>query len=299
MSTDMEDALRRIDEILRQDLGNRGLMGVAPANPMEQLLAALENDSERVAFLTGFPVIREDGRATGETDGPAGVAHVVWALEQLGKQALVLTDIVAYAQVFAALGARGCKTTPRVVERKTIHGDSLAILMAEFEPTICVTLERPGRAADGHYHNMRGEIIDDYLIDTAGFIEIAHGLGAVTISVGDGGNELGMGTYRDLVEDHVPLGDTIVDTQTVDIALVAGVSNWWGWGMVALLSLIAGRDLLPSDDMEREMLEAVLRSGGVDGCSRERALSIDNISLDEHLKVLAGIREIVCSAIAS
>ena len=63
------------------------------------------------------------------------------------------------------------------------------------KPTHLISLERPGKAENGHYHSMRGEVLDDMITDSALFLSEAKKAGAVTISIGDGGNEMGMGTY--------------------------------------------------------------------------------------------------------
>lgn len=57
---------------------------------------------------------------------------------------------------------------------------------------------------------MRGETIDDMITDSALFLSEARAFGAETISIGDGGNEMGMGTYRHEIEAHVPCGKLIL-----------------------------------------------------------------------------------------
>ena len=64
------------------------------------------------------------------------------------------------------------------------------------KPTHLISLERPGKAENGHYHSMRGEQLDDMITDSALFLSAAREAGATVISIGDGGNEMGMGTFR-------------------------------------------------------------------------------------------------------
>ena len=99
-----------------------------------------------------------------------------------------------------------------------------------------------------------------------------------------------MGSLRELIEENVPFGKDICDSGISDIPLLAGVSNWWGWGIAAVLSGLAGRDLLPSDSMETAVLDAVVRSGGVDGVTAKPELTVDNLSLRQHLDVLGAVR---------
>ena len=114
--------------------------------------------------------------------------------------------------------------------------------------------------------------------------------GVYTIGVGDGGNELGMGGARSLVEEYVRHGKKICARQKADATLVAGVSNWWGWGLCGALSLAAGRDLMPSGEDEKRLLEAVLAAGGADGETARADGTVDAMPLSVHLEVLEQIR---------
>ena len=140
---------------------------------------------------------------------------------------------------------------------------------------------------------MRGIELDDIVTDSQEILAVAGSFGAEIISVGDGGNELGMGNLREFVEKNVPFGDLICDSGISDITLTAGVSNWWGWGIAAVLSQLKGRDLLPSDRMEEDVLAAVVASGGVDGVTSKPELTVDNLSLSLHLEVLGAVRGVI------
>ena len=278
-----------LDQIMRQDPGNRGLLRAVPANPTSELKDSLSR-VKRAVLLTGFPVRQPNG-AVGETDGPSGTANMAWALEQAGAEVKALTDRFSIDQLSAAMQARGCKSVPEMLpeEGDTRHS-FLEELFRSFKPTHCITLERPGKGVDGHFHSMRGVVLDDIVTDSQEILTIAGSFGAETISVGDGGNELGMGKLRKVIEENVPFGDTICDTGISDITLVSGVSNWWGWGIAAVLSDITGKDLIPSDQMETDVLAAVVRSGGVDGCTAKPELSVDDLPLEKHLEVLGSVR---------
>ena len=59
--------------------------------------------------------------------------------------------------------------------------------------------------------------------------------GTVTIGIGDGGNEIGMGRVRARVVRDVPNGAKIASVVRTDHLVVAGTSNWGAWGVVAHL----------------------------------------------------------------
>lgn len=280
-----------LDKIMKQDMGHRGFLPSLPANPLAQTAETLRSAS-RVILLTGFPVRMADGTFIGETDGPSGTANLAAALTEIGAEVLVLTDQASYHLLEAALEYRAPKASLALIpERNTDEFEVNCI--HDFKPTHFISLERPGKASDGHFHNMRGESIDDMITDSTLLLSEAKKFGAMTISIGDGGNEMGMGTYHDEVVDHVPCGEIICAEEGADITLASGVSNWWGWGLSALLSLQTGKNLLPSKQEEIELLHRVVAAGGVDGCTKEHTETVDNLSLETHLGVLHAVTEIL------
>ena len=160
------------------------------------------------------------------------------------------------------------------------------------KPTHLISLERPGKAENGHYHSMRGEQLDDMIADSALFLSAAREAGATVISIGDGGNEMGMGTFRREILAGVPHGELICTAEAADLTLASGVSNWWGWGIASLLSLELGRNLLPSDRTETELLRRVVAAGGVDGCTKKAELTVDALPLETHLRILQSVRKL-------
>ena len=279
---------KKLDEAMRYDPGNRGLLANAPANPLDRLQEALQ-EITGVVILTGFPVRLGLHNFTGETDGPLGAANLAFAFESIGVPVWLLTDEEAYWVVNAAVTRRGCKCRPLMLPRYEADEFVVAQLDA-IHPSHVLTIERPGKARDGHYHNMRGGIIDAMFVDASSIIEAARERGITTISIGDGGNEIGMGALAETIEKYVPHGEAICAREVADIALISGVSNWWGWGVSALLSRMYGINLLPSDDMERGMLHEMVLAGSVDGCTKKPEETVDNLPMEVHLGVLSNVR---------
>lgn len=280
-----------LDKIMTQDLGNRGFLRVLPPNPVAEIADSLKTAS-RVILLTGFPVRLGEDNFIGETDGPSGTANLASAFTNVNAEVLVVTDLASYALMKEALAYRAPKAKLVLLPEEDTE-TFIRSCIADFAPTHFISLERPGKAKDGHYHNMRGELIDDMITDSGLFLSESKRFGAVTISIGDGGNEMGMGTYYDQVAEHVPCGDIIGTAEGADLALASGVSNWWGWGIAALLSLQAGKNLLPSESEETELLHRVVLAGGVDGCTKENVDTIDNLPLDAHLALLRDVIALV------
>ena len=279
---------KKLDEAMRYDPGNRGLLANAPANPLDRLQEALQ-EITGVVILPGFPVRLGLHNFTGETDGPLGAANLAFAFESIGVPVWLLTDEEAYWVVNAAVTRRGCKCRPLMLPKYEAD-EFIAAQLDAIKPSHVLTIERPGKARDGHYHNMRGGIIDAMFVDASSIIEAARERGITTISIGDGGNEIGMGALAETIEKYVPHGEAICAREVADIALISGVSNWWGWGVSALLSRMYGINLLPSDDMERGMLHEMVLAGSVDGCTKKPEETVDNLPMEVHLGVLSNVR---------
>lgn len=273
-----------LDKIMRQDFGNRGLLSSLPAAPVKKAAATLLR-AERVVLLTGFPVRLKDGSFIGETDGPSGTANLAAALTDAGCSVYVVTDAASYNLLDAVLSYRAPLASLTLLPN-TGTEDFIRNFMRLTAPDHFISLERPGKASDGHFHNMRGEVIDDMTADSSLFLSEAQKNGAVTISIGDGGNEMGMGTYRKQILNSVPSGDLICTAEAADITLACGVSNWWGWGISALLSHELHTNLLPSEAEETETLRRAVNAGAVDGCSKACEMTVDGLSLGVHLSVL-------------
>ncbi|MDD3115444.1 MAG: DUF4392 domain-containing protein [Anaerovibrio sp.] len=282
------DFFKKLDEAMRFDPGHRGLLENAPANPVAELEESLKSVTGAV-ILTGFPVRLGLHNFAGETDGPLGAANLAFALESVGVPVWVLTDEEAYWIVNAALTERGCRCRPLMLPRYETD-EFIAQQLDALKPSHVLTIERPGKALDGHYHNMRGGIIDPMFVDASSIIDSARQRGIATISIGDGGNEMGMGSLRTTIEKYVPHGENICAQEVSDIALISGVSNWWGWGVSAVLSRLHAKDLLPSDEVEVSMLQKMLQAGSVDGCTKKSEETVDNLTMDVHLGVLAKVR---------
>jgi D-glutamate cyclase len=147
-------------------------------------------------------------------------------------------------------------------------------------------------------HNMRGDAIDAHTAPLhALFEEFPH---RVSIGVGDGGNEIGMGSIpwdelrRRLTGEHAPRIPCRVRT---DWTLVAGVSNWGAQALAAAVAVLRDRvDVLqPWDCRQQEaMLDQVLRNGpAVDGLTRRREPTVDGLPFVTYIQPWAGIRRLL------
>jgi hypothetical protein len=269
-----------VDHLLALDPGRRGIAAFFPPGAARRAAVAL-SDCRRVLITTGFIV--EPKMA--ETDGPPGAAVLGRALRRLGAEVGSVTDAESIPVVAAALRALG--------EPPDVHayGDgplAAADILRRARPTHLVAIERPARGRSGDYLNMRGHSVAEWTrpIDEL-FIGRDDRGRPVTVGVGDGGNEIGMGNVRGRLVRQGPLMARIAATVTVDHLVVAGVSNWGAYGIVAHLAHLAGQPLLHTPAQERELVAACVEAGASDGVTRRREPTVDALPLDVHASIVA------------
>ena len=118
----------------------------------------------------------------------------------------------------------------------------------------------------------------------------ATALRPVTIGIGDGGNEIGMGKVRTRLAGLDALRARIATVVPVDHLVVAGVSNWGGYGIVAALGRLTGLDLLHTPEIERRLVEACVAAGACDGVTRRREPTVDGLAAETHAAVVDLLR---------
>ena len=239
-----------------------------------------------MVITTGFAV----APGLPETDGPPGAASLGRALRQLGAEVIFVTDAVTVPPLSAALTALG---EPRQVE--TFHASAEQAeaqarrLLAGLAATHVVAIERPGRTRDGDYKSARALSVAAWNGPLDALV-LAAPRRVVTVGVGDGGNEVGMGNvYAKLVKTGGRMRE-IASVVKVHHLVVAGTSNWGAYGIVAALSRLAGRDLLHSGEEERAMVEACVAAGAVDGLTKKPEPTVDALPLAAHVGMLELLR---------
>lgn len=231
--------------------------------------------ARRVIIGTGFPV--ED---TFETDGPLGTIALYRALEALGVEChIACADPIASALSpdFRVLQLRAFSTTEGRNEALTN--------LAAIKPDAVVSIERPGLAADGCYYNMRGEDISPRCAVFDYYLSLAA---CPSIAIGDGGNEIGMGK----IIEQVRALDIHPAATRCDELLVADVSNWGAYALVALLEAMTHKALLCLITHEAT-LQYLSERGSIDGVTRENTLTEDGLPAAAGLALLAELQAMV------
>src|SRR5438477_8079676 len=222
---------------------------------------------------------RCSGPAAAETDGPVGTALLAKGLAEIGIPCRLATDEPCYSACAAALTGAGLSTVP--VDTAGVPATIETWRRAGI--THAISIERCGRSADGAPRNMRGLDISSY---TAPLDELFIAGPWETIAVGDGGNEIGMGSIsRALIAQHVDHGETIACVTPARHLIVAGVSNWGAYALIGALAAFREDWRTPmvaclDETLDRAVLEAMIEHGpAVDGVSRLRAPTVDNLDI--------------------
>ncbi len=303
-----------MDHLLALDPGARGIekfFQPGGARRAAQTLAL----ARRVIVTTGFAV---DGGVP-ETDGPPGAAVLGRALRLIGADVRYVSDAATLPVLAAALTALGERAD---VIRYPDGSDAARELLAHHGPTHLVAIERPGRARDGTYRTMRGIDVSQWNAPIDELFLVAPRTGrpdarshgsrgqatrgtsrsrgprynknqvgrapdrVITIGVGDGGNEIGMGNVRARFARGGALAARIASVVRVDHLVVAGVSNWGAYGIVANLARFAARPLLHTADDERRLVAACVKAGACDGVTRRPEPTVDGLPLDTHAALI-------------
>ncbi|MDR6866225.1 hypothetical protein J2Y69_000817 [Microbacterium resistens] len=250
-------------------------------------LSARAEEGRAVLICTGWPSRSWLMEGLTETDGPAGAAYLARFLEQT----LGLVPILVVApglESFAEAALRGAGLILADVDtalrsKSGAHRAAVAAvqplttdperalaeaeeLLDRLDPAAIIAIEMPGANADGEYHNVTARLVPSSLVAKAdALVRSATARDILTVGIGDGGNELGMGNIAEAVRRLLPHGDRISPATTVDHLVVGSVSNFGALGVGAALAALHGRpELLRTVDLQR-ITDRLADAGAIDG----------------------------------
>ena len=181
---------------------------------------------------------------------------------------------------------------------------------------LLISCERAGPGKDGKCYTMRG--ID---MNEKGLIAPLHRLvqeaNCKMISIGDGGNELGMGKVIKNIRNNPKIlnGDKIGCVVAADFLIAASVSNWGGYALsaaaiVAHVGEMSSDDnrssdsiqkwtnrCLPSEEDEIALLGRCVSAGCRDGVSGKMESTVDGMPLETSLACLQDICKTILSTV--
>lgn len=325
----------RLDQLVNIDMGERGvehLFQAARALEGRSLVGAAADSL--MAVPAGGTVVLTTGSVSrawitpdlGENDGPSGAAAIARALVLARNVTVVMlceeTLLPAIQNVCQSAGlfpvtweqaqiAKADKSLAAIVmipyATEDDAGRAQAVkLMDQLDPDLLFATERVGRNEFDVYHSMKG--IDygmgrarvDFLFDLA----LERRVPVVT--VGDGGNEIGMGKVADHVKAHLPYGDKcqcgcgggIGAVTSCDVLVTAACSNWGCTAIAAAMAARAGDSrLLHTPEREELLLDTMVANGLINSTHGIIDDSVDGFPRHSHLAVAELCRTIVSRAL--
>ena len=279
------DMAETIEDIIL-DHDARGMLALRPHLPSDYCSRAAQYVMDRpgnVIIVTGFYILMAGGP---ETDGPPGAIAIGKALQDLGRRVTYVSD--QYTTPVLQAWADDADIIDFPIADIPESKQQVASILDRVRPSLLISIERCGRNRDDAYLNMRSRDISpqtarlDYLFDG----------NVPSVGIGDGGNEIGMGNLVDVIPSVESLPD-LPAIVTVDRLVIASVSNWGGYGLVAALSRLAGKNLLPAAEHETRIIREMVEAGAVDGTTGEAVATVDNFTTEENAALLARLHRLV------
>lgn len=276
--------METIEDIML-DNDRRGISALRPSLSADFCTRAADlilGQEGTVLIVTGFYILPA---GAGETDGPPGAVVIGEGLAALGYEVVYVSDRYAVPEIRHTVGDAADVVEFPIASEEESEEFAIDLLSAR-SPSVLIAIERCGMTDEGKFRNMHGTDITDYNAKT----DFLFGPHDCTVGVGDGGNEIGMGNCADLVASTEQLVGQPCITGTTEL-VIASTSNWGGYGLVAALSERAGRNVLATEEREREILESFVEAGLVDGMTRRQAPMVDGFSQEENSAVVRRLHE--------
>jgi hypothetical protein len=279
---------------------------------------------ERVVLIaTGWPDRPHINPEIAETDGPPGAASLGMSLHKAQKivpvflienQLVEAMSFVATAAGFKILSAEEalCATQSRApLHAASVLGFPTDLIEAEkvsdylldsLPVGAIIVIEKGGVNEKGVIHTSRGDDTTTHMAKIDVLVRKASKKGMLTIGVGDGGNEIGMGVIAEELRSWLPYGKKcrcgcgagIVPVTKTDLLVPAAVSNWGAYGVAAMVALMVGRrEIFHSPEIEKRILESCIRAGLIDGGSGYVSGGADALDVSIHMSLVDLLGELV------
>ena len=293
-----------IGRTVRRDISR--MVSFATGNLERAAQSIMSTPNAHVGIVTGF-FIRNAIPPSPETDGLGGMAHLAAGLAHVGIAVTVISDAPCSKAVWAVTNELPDTVALEItsVSKASVLALRDRLAASERPITHLIAIERPAPGSDGKPHREYGADMSE---DTAPmhllFDDPDWHRPWRTIGIGDGGNEIGMGVLpHEIVRDDIPNGALVASSTPADHLIVAGVSNWGGWGLLSAMAIVAP-SLAPSllkdfgPEKDRAFLSAAVEVGqAVDDSRIDKpacpVMSVDRLQWEAHAGVLTQLRDVV------
>jgi len=238
--------------------------------------AQIIRDNKGVVIIgTGFPV-----SGSFESDGPISAISLYRVLAHLNYE-----PVFACAPPISKILSKRYKTYELPLVNWGKSRPVIKKALADLNPSLIVSIERPGVAADGRYYNMNKQDITEF---TAKFDLFFQESQCPCIAFGDGGNEIGMGNVAEALSQF----DIIPSVTPCDELVIAAVSNWGVYGVLAALCDLLNRDLFELMDPE-PTANYLVANGCIDGVTKRKEASEDGFPIAVSKSIIQQLRDLI------
>jgi len=253
-----------------------------------------------------------------ETDGVTGAVFLTRALRKLGvTTALIIDDredlvritketlrsvglepiLIGRCPCTAGLSNASVPVITLEVANPLTKGN-LSKVFSNLPPSAIIFVEKAGHNYLGVYHSMKGVDISPYHSHVEEALNIARIYDVVALSIGDGGNEVGMGVIEDTIRKVVPYGNVcrcpckggIAASSRVDYLITSVASNIGAYALeLLLLKLLDRLSYAHTINDEILCLKAAVSSGAIDGVTGTRSVMVDGLPQQVYEEILRKI----------
>ncbi|KAL0220350.1 hypothetical protein RCL1_000204 [Eukaryota sp. TZLM3-RCL] len=281
-------------DIIQVDKGNRGIRRLFSNSQLDgatsAILPLLSKSSSTFIIISGFYI---PAYQQAETDGPLGLYDLVRTLLSLNAKVIVVAPTSCTAVISAAISP----IQSSMVEMKFV--DESSDLIVDFD--CLISIEAVGPSRDGNSYTMRGTNSSEFAapLYMEKLFQVAKSKNVPSISIGDGGNELGSGvpSFLEIIARDVPKGELIACRVPSDVPIFCGVSNWGGCALSlclakSMISTVPNVYIANVAD-QTSTLARILEVGAVDGVKGCREMSVDGFPWEDHCEVTRSLRAAV------
>ena len=320
------DVISKLHDIICNDINGRGIINnlceaVTNKYGDNTLLLAYETLRDIVTTLSSEAVFISFGFATPpnyvqETDGISGAVFLAKALKSLGVATVLMIDERADLIHITREVLKSVNLKPVFINKYPLNMDNfrnawipvvtlrtaypltkgeITEIFEDLPPSIIVFIEKAGHNYLGVYHSMKGIDISQHHSHVEESINVARIYDTITVAIGDGGNEVGMGVIEDTVRKVVAYGNTckcpckggIAASSSVDYLITSVVSNAGAYAMELLLLKSLGKlNYAHTVNDEIQCLRSAVSNGAVDGITGAPEVMVDGLSQNTYEELL-------------
>ncbi len=238
-------------------------------NAAEKLCDTLQKD-DTVFVLTGF-VLPPYKKA--ETDGVISSVLLASALEKLfSVKSIIICPEEAVNAVEKLLKLTESSGKVVVFTKETDKAyEHSEKLISDYNPHAVISIECPSSNKAGKYHNAGGIDVTNLEAKTDILFDKLQKSGVLNIAIGDLGNEVGMGSISECIENLIPSdceccgkGGITAKTKSDNI-ITATVSDWGCYALICMLAYLKAKpEIMHDSDFQKKMMVTAAENGLID-----------------------------------